>query len=656
MNRAFRAILIPVIDFKKDLNSSQYAAVTAKGGPMLVLAGAGSGKTRVIEYRALFLVREGVRPESILLLTFTRKAAREMLSRAAKRDERCEMIRGGTFHSFAYKTLKRYSKLIGFDGSFSVLDESDAADAVGRSAESIGIVDRGKRFPKKDTIKGIISSSINKDLNIEEVLEAQYPDLLEFCGEIEAIRDEYERFKRKRGYMDYDDLLVNLKLVLDDPRARERISKEYEYVMVDEYQDTNPLQGEITHLLAKERRNIMVVGDDAQSIYGFRGSSHKNIMDFPKMFPECKMVTLEENYRSTQSILDVANAILENMEDKYSKVLVSGLKEEGEKPKFRRYKDQYDEASGIARSIDSFRERGIDLDEQGVLFRSAFHSIALQMELEKRGIPYRVVGGRKFYETAHVKDFISHLKIIANFKDDLAWDRSLTVLAGIGAKTSERIIDTITPVSGLDEAITRLGDGQPKAVRGLASLLKEASREELEVIDRLDLVLDYYFPLLKDNYDDWNVRINDLETIKEIGGQYSSLEDFLADFAIDRPEKGTADAPSLRDRSAVTLTTIHSAKGLEWDAVFLMNVAEGALPISFSLNSDEELEEEQRLFYVAVTRARKKLIISYPFESKRGYERYINQPSRFVEAPNVMSMMDTTVSRLGFDDLEIIEE
>lgn len=647
-------MLPSMIDFKKDLNASQYAAVTAKDGPMLVLAGAGSGKTRVIEYRALFLVQGGADPGSILLLTFTRKAAREMLSRSGMRDERCKGIHGGTFHSFAYKTLKRYSKVLGFNGSFSVLDESDAAEAVQRSAENMGIVDRGKRFPKKDTIKGMISATINKEMTMDEVIEAQYPHLLEFSSEIETIRDEYERYKKERGYLDYDDLLIYLKALLEDPAIRERVSREYGYVMVDEYQDTNPLQGEITYLLAKDHHNIMVVGDDAQSIYGFRGASHKNIMDFPDKFPECKMITLEENYRSTQSILDVANAVLENMEDKYSKILVSGKKDIGEKPRLRRYKDQYDEAAGIARGINGFRERGTKLSEQGVLFRSAFHSIPLQMELDKRGIPYRVVGGRKFYETAHVKDFISHLKILSNIKDELAWARSFMVLAGVGAKTAEKLIEEISSMNGFDEVIDHLSS--VKQVKGLASLLREASKEELTVMDLLDIVLDYYFPILKDNYDDWSVRINDLEVIKEIGGKYSSLDDFLADFAIDRPEKGTADTASLENESPVTLTTIHSAKGLEWDIVFLMNVAEGSLPISFALNSDEEVEEEHRLFYVAVTRARKKLLLSYPFESKRGFERYMNQVSRFVDAPNVTSRLNTAVSRLGFDEIEIVEE
>ncbi len=645
---------------KKELNASQYAAVTAKKGPMLVLAGAGSGKTRVIEYRALFLVQEGIEPESILLLTFTRKAAREMLSRSGNQDERCKRIHGGTFHSFAYRTLKRYSKVVGFSGPISVMDESDAGEAIGRCIENIGFSNKGNRFPKKDTIKSIISASINKRMTIDEILEIQFPHFFEFTSEIEAIRDEYERYKKEKGYLDYDDLLIYLKVLLEDSKIGEKISREYEYVMVDEYQDTNPLQGDISYLLAKDHRNIMAVGDDAQSIYGFRGASHKNIMVFPKKFPECKMITLEENYRSTQSILDVANAILDNMEDKYSKILVSGKKDIGEKPRLRKYKDQYDEAAGIARSISSFQDQGIKLSDQGVLFRSAFHSIPLQMELDKRDIPYRVVGGRKFYETAHVRDFLSYLKLLVNVKDELAWIRCLTALAGVGVKTSENLLKEIIAIGNLEESIDYLslahkGNKHEKKLQNLAFMIKEVSREDLSVVDRLNLVFDYYFPLLKDNYDDWSIRMNDLDVIKEMGTKYESLDDFLADFAIDRPEKGTTDT-SLLFEDPVTLTTIHSAKGLEWDVVFLMNVTEGSLPISFAFNCDEEIEEEHRLFYVAVTRARKKLRLSYPFESKRGFERYMNQVSRFIDTPNVLSRLNTAVSRLGFDDLEIVED
>ncbi len=601
-----------MVDFKKDLNPSQYKAVTTKDGPLLVLAGAGSGKTRVIEYRALFLIENGVQPQSILLLTFTKKAAQEMLSRIIGRSDRYDGVSGGTFHSFAYKILKRY-----YGKPFFIIDEGDAADAISISAENIGILLKGKGVPKKDTIRDIISSSINKGIEIDQVLEAYYPGFVSLVSEIEAIRQEYEIFKQARGYFDYDDLLINLKELLEDSEIRAKVSKDYRYIMVDEYQDTNPLQGEITYLLAKEHQNIMAVGDDAQSIYGFRGSSHKNIMVFPKRFSSCKVITLEKNYRSVQPILDLANAVLEEMEEKYSKRLVSGKKGSSEKPRFTCYSNQYVEADDIADKIQGFIGYNADLNSIGVLFRSTFQSIALQIELNKRKIPFRIVGGRRFYETAHVKDFVSYLKIISNPKDELSWIRSLTSLPGIGVKTAEKVMT---------------GKLQIREVDKLKSLLSGVKQDSL--IDQLDKVFDYYLPIFKINYDDWKARIGDLEMIREIGGKYESLDDFLADFAIDRPEA------SYYQKDMITLTTIHSAKGLEWETVFIINASDGSLPVSFSLNCPEEIEEERRLFYVAVTRAKEKLFISYPFESKRGYERYINRPSRFMESLDVISTIE----------------
>ncbi len=637
-----------MFDFKLDLNPSQYAAVTSKDGPMLVLAGAGSGKTRVIEYRALFLIQEGVKPESILLLTFTRKAAREMLSRSSSRDERCQRINGGTFHSFAYKTLKRNSKFFGFPESFSVLDESDAEEAVRRCADSLGLIEKGKRFPKKETLKSIISSSINKGVSIAEVLKKQYPYFIQYNEDVEEIRKKYAEYKIDKNYLDYDDLLTYLRILLEDEDMRKKISREYEYIMVDEYQDTNPLQGDITYLLAKDHRNVVVVGDDAQSIYSFRGASHDNIMIFPERFKECKKVALEENYRSTQSILDVANAVLENMENKYSKVLISANKEIGRSPKLQYFKNQYEEADWIARKIRDLRDGGVNLGNQGVLFRSAFISISLQIQLDKMRIPYQVVGGRKFYEMAHVKDFLSHLKVLSNRRDELAWSRMLMMLPGVGPKTAENILVNVFQISSFDEIIDHLssqyrGNKYEKQLERLSFILKKASKDELKVFEQLETIMEYYLVLLKDNYDDWNIRLNDLEVIKEISNRYSSLDTFLADFAIDRPEKGIFDtASSFEDQEPVTLTTIHSAKGLEWDVVFIMNVAEGVLPISFALNSPEEVAEEQRLFYVALTRARKELYLSFPFEAKRGgNESYYNELSRFIKPLNVSSKIDS---------------
>ncbi|MEE8360134.1 MAG: ATP-dependent helicase, partial [Candidatus Omnitrophota bacterium] len=416
-----------MIEIQKELNPTQYAAASTIEGPLLVIAGAGSGKTRVIEYRVLHLVQSEIAPSSILLLTFTKRASREMLGRAAKHDPRCERVDGGTFHSFCYKMLRHYAKTIGFNSAFSILDESDSGDAVHRCAVKLGLHDREKRFPKKRTLKGILSMSINKNTSIKDILSRQYPHFIKYAPDIEELRNKYAEYKITKNLMDYDDLLVYFRLVLQDEAIRQKIAGKYKYIMVDEYQDTNLLQGDITYLMAKEHKNIMVVGDDAQSIYGFRGASHDNIMKFPKQFAGCKIMKLEENYRSTQAILDVGNAILANMKNKFSKTLVSARMTSGEKPEMLYFKDAYKEAEWIARRIKDLYDEGVELAQQAVLFRNLYISIPLQAELNKRNIPYHVFGGMKFNETAHVKDVIAHLKVIANPKDELSWTRILTL-------------------------------------------------------------------------------------------------------------------------------------------------------------------------------------------------------------------------------------
>jgi DNA helicase-2/ATP-dependent DNA helicase PcrA len=638
-----------IYDFKKLLNPSQFAAVTTTDGPVLVIAGAGSGKTRVIEYRVLYLVENKVDPHSVLLLTFTRSAAREMIARAARNDPRCKDVDGGTFHSFAYKQLKRNAKRMGFTESFSLLDEGDAGEAVYRCSVKMGFYEKEKRFPRKDTMRAIISMSVNKSMTVGEVLKKEYPHFLEYTAEIEKLRKEYAAYKIAKNYLDYDDLLVYLKLLLDKEEIRDRLSRRYRYVMVDEYQDTNKLQGDIAYLLSEGRKNIMAVGDDAQSIYGFRGASHENIMEFPEKFPECKIIKLEENYRSTQSILDVANAVLENMKNKYSKCLVSGRKESGEKPDLLFFKDSHEEADWIADEVKKQRDEGIPLAHQAILFRSQYLSIPLQAELSRRNIPFEVFGGLKFYETAHVKDIISHLKVIANPRDELGWTRVLTLIEGIGPRISERISEEILSCGSFSEILDTVlrkhssGYRYSGGVARLLSMLKNINRDALPPGERFSLVLDYYRPLLKDRFDDWHLRMNDLETLRQVSMRYGSLEELLEDFAVEPPERGVWRVePSTPDEEKpVTLSTIHSAKGLEWECVFLMGLMDGVLPVAFSLDHEDEMEEEQRLFYVGVTRAKTRLVLSLHHEGFRGGITQFNKMSRFVDVPNVLSKVST---------------
>lgn len=636
------------MDFKKQLNPSQFAAVTTINGPVLVIAGAGSGKTRVIEYRVLHLVQNDMRPNSILLLTFTRNAAREMISRSTKHDPRCKNIEGGTFHSFGYKMLKRYAKAMGFPDPFTVLDESDAEEAIRRCCTDLGFFEKEKRFPRKDTLRNIISVSVNKYIPVSEVIWKEYPHFLEYSAEINTLRQKYAEYKINSNYLDYDDMLIYLRLLLENDDIRDRLSQRYKYVMVDEYQDTNRLQGDITYLLAEKNRNIMVVGDDAQGIYGFRGASHENIMGFPKRFPECKIVKLEENYRSSQSILDVANAALENMKNKYSKCLVSTKKMIGEKPRLLCFSHAYDEADWIANRIKEQRDEGVPFGHQSVLFRSSYLSIPLQAELSRRNIPFIVFGGMKFHEMAHVKDVMAHLKALANPKDQLAWNRVLILIEGIGPRISGKILKEIIAYSSNQEIFEKVfqnyhkGYSYSEGMDKLETALRTASDVSLGVGDKFDIILDYYQPILRDKFDDWHFRANDLETLRQISMRYPSLEELLVDFAIESPERGIwrIEPSTPEEEKPLTLSTIHGAKGLEWECVFFIGLTDGILPVAFALDDEDEIEGENRLFYVGVTRAKNRLYLSLHHEGSRGGITQFNKMSRFLDIPNVLSKLE----------------
>ncbi|UCF86575.1 MAG: ATP-dependent helicase [Nitrospiraceae bacterium] len=635
-------------DLRNRLNPSQFQAVTSLEGPYLVIAGAGSGKTRVIEYRVLTLVQNKIKPTSILLLTFTRKAAREMISRASRHNPECKNVEGGTFHSFAYKLLKKYSKAIGLSGSFAVLDEGDAAEAIHRCATKMGLYEKEKRFPKKDTLRSIISMSINKNLSIGDIINKEYPHFLNDIADIENLRTEYTKYKINKNYLDYDDLLVYLRIILEHPDIQERLSRKYKYIMVDEFQDTNTLQGDITYLLSEKNRNVMIVGDDAQSIYGFRGSSHENIMKFPEKFPECTVIKLEENYRSTQKILDVANAALENMKNKYSKCLTSAQNLTGQQPHLLFFKDIYEEAEWVADTIKKLLDEGVPLNHQCVLFRSLYLSIPLQSELAKRNIPYETYGGLKFYETAHVKDIIAHLKVTANPKDELAWNRILMLIERIGPKTAARITDECIEHPSLqgilENVLMRYAKNYTYSERlsKLAKMLETIVDEKVPVGEKFEVTLKYYTPLLKDRYDDWHVRVHDLEALRQISMRYGSLDDLLEDFAIEPPERGVwkVEPETREEEKPLVLSTIHSAKGLEWDTVFIMNLTDGVLPVTFSLDSEDDIEEENRLFYVAITRAKSRLFLTVHHEGYRGGITQFNKLSRFVDVPNILTKLD----------------
>lgn len=641
-----------MLDLKQHLNHSQFTAATFMNGPALVIAGAGSGKTRVIEYRVLHLVQSGIEPGSILLLTFTRNASKVMLSRASSHDTRCSLVEGGTFHSFAYKALRSYGNAIGFSESFSILDEPDAVDAVGKCSQDMNVSERDKRFLKKGTIKTIISMSINKHISIEQVVDTEYPHLIQYSEYIEKVKTRYEKYKKEKNYVDYDDMLVYLKKLLENEKVRKPIADRYKYIMVDEYQDTNRLQGDISYLLAKDHKNIMIVGDDAQSIYGFRGATHKNIMDFPARFQGCVVIKLEENYRSTQPILDAANSVLGDMTARYDKKLISALKHKGSRPQMWVFNDVYEEAEWIAGKIDELNNEGIPFNKQCVLFRSSYISIALQAELNKRGISYQLMGGMKFYESAHVKDVVAHLKVVANPKDELAWHRALELIEGIGPKTCEKILKDIYTSGGLEDIMRNLSEKYAKGFKysaGIAkfkALINSIASCQLDVAGKFETAFYYYDPIMKTKFDDWNTRINDLEALKRISARYESLENLLGDFAIELPHESSSDIHHGKNQG-LTLSTIHSAKGMEWDVVFLIGLIDGVFPVSFSLGNEESIEEERRLFYVGITRAKSRLFITFHHENQRSSMSQYNKLSRFIDNSLILSKIDQKGGRFG---------
>ena len=647
------------IDYKNELNKAQLEAVESINGPYLVIAGAGSGKTRVLVHRVAYLVEQGVRPEQILLLTFTRRAAEEMLRRASLLlDERCKKISGGTFHSFANMILRKYAKLLEISNNFTILDQADAEDAVNLVRTQLGYHKSEKRFPRKHAILEVISKGVNKSEEIADVLYDEYPQFMEFTEEIKKIRQEYNKYKRQKSLLDYDDLLVFLKNLLSKhEEVRASLSAKYKYIMVDEYQDTNKLQAHIACLLAADHANIMVVGDDAQSIYSFRGANFKNIIDFPKIFKNTKIITLEENYRSTQPILNLTNAVIAQAKEKFEKHLYT-KKKEGNIPVFLDCPDENSQSCYVADKILELREEGVVLKDIAVLFRSGWHSNDLEIELASRNLPFAKYGGQKFVEAAHIKDILSYLRIAYNAQDQVSWLRALLLIPKIGPKTATRIIEAVINDTK-DKELLRKNEDLVK----LLELLKSVDCQRDAPAKIIEKFLSYYQPLLKIKYDDFNKRLNDLDSLLRIAERYSNAEQFLVDMALEPPERSLVEAGKRdKDDAPLILSTIHSAKGLEWHTVFLIYVAEGHLPSYLSLETDDQIEEERRLFYVAATRAKVNLFLLKPHIDRSprsfmdGGGSVFTQVSRFLEQGGLLSKfvdVQTAGDSGGWDDVEL---
>jgi DNA helicase-2/ATP-dependent DNA helicase PcrA len=639
------------------LNTAQFKAVQSTEGQYLVIAGAGSGKTRTLVYRVAFLVEKGIKPEEILLLTFTRKAAQEMLRRASLLlDERCQKVSGGTFHSFANTVLRKYAKFLGLSNNFTILDRVDSEDTVNLIRTQLGFNKQDKRFPRKRAIMEVISISVNKSEPVEDVLYDEYPQFIEWTDEIKKINSEYAKYKYSKSLLDYDDLLVYLKNLLEKHEdVRLALANKYKYIMVDEYQDTNKLQAHIVSLLAAEHKNIMVVGDDSQSIYSFRGANFKNIMDFPKIFKDARVITLEENYRSTQPILDMTNEVIRFSKEKFEKSLYT-KKRGGELPVFVDAEDEFAQSKYIIDKVLELREEGIELKDMAVLFRSGWHSHDLEVELANRNLPFVKYGGQKFAEAAHIKDVISYLRILHNRSDQVSWQRALLLLKGVGPKTAERVMTQVA----MNKSSLALDAKLIEKISGLGALLellKEIDAEKYKLADIIHLFLEYYQPFLKERYDDFNKRLNDLDSLERIASRYQSLEQFLTDMALEPPERNIVEAGIKdKDDSRLTLSTIHSAKGLEWHTVFVIYVAEGHLPSYLCLEDEDALEEERRLFYVAVTRAKENLFLLKPHidSSPRSYFDFkgtvFTTLSRFLEEGDILNRLVET-ENTGMDNL-----
>ncbi len=618
-----------VVSWKEELNAAQLEAVLTQEGPVLVLAGAGTGKTKTIVSRLAQLVSSGVPTSSILLLTFTRKAAREMLLRASSiGDKRCTEVQGGTFHSFCSGVLRKFAPVLGLSSGFTILDESDTLDVFQFLRNEKDFGKTKSRFPSNETLISIYGEIQNTGRVLQTVLEKDYPLFLQRTKDISQIFEDYKSYKTERSLLDYDDLLYFTRdLLTNHLGVRNSLSEKYKFIMVDEFQDTNKVQAHIACLLASEHSNLMVVGDDAQCIYTFRGASVRGILDFPKIFSNTKTIFLEKNYRSTTAILNLANAVLQNFSEKYDKYLFTD-NENGSIPNVLQFEDELEEAEGITEILLQKKEDGIPFKKMCVLFRAGWNSNQLELVLAKRNVPFVKFGGRKFIETAHIKDLLSFLKVLVNPLDSVSWIRVLKLIPGIGNSKANGILDKVRKSSGSFEVL--LGENETAIDKYISPLyhLYQKHRETYSEVKKVTSdFIDYYRVLLEKNYDDSKRRSEDLDSVLGFSLKYTSLGDFLSDLTMDHASLSLDKIkPDDAETDLLNLSTVHSAKGLEFDLVFILNATEGVFPSS----KNTDTEEERRLFYVAITRARKELYFTRPSLAHSRSGPYYTKLSRFL--------------------------
>ncbi len=645
----------PVSDrFRKELNEEQCAVATHNQGPALVIAGAGSGKTRALTYRVAYLIEQGVSPDGIVLVTFTKKAAEEMTRRANKvSGGRTQGLLAGTFHHLCNLFLRKYAQVLGYTNNFSIIDRDDQLSLFRLIMGHAIPQDQKTRYPKASEFSDMYSTAINQEKQVEEIVKEEYPDYTKLVPEIKKILQAYHDKKRETNVMDFDDLLLNFLVLLRTESVSNKIR--IKHVLVDEFQDVNSIQADIVYELGKDSESLVVVGDDAQAIYSFRGANLSHMLKFPDRYPGTKIYKLETNYRSRPEILALANASIGHNVEQFKKELRT-TRPKGEKPGLCPCANQEVEAYFACQKILQLRDEGIPLHEQAVLFRAASHRITLEKALVESNIPYVVRAGMRFFEQAHIKDTLAYLIIMTNPKDEVQWTRVLTMHPGIGETAAQKVITTFigdpNPVEkfvslNLEQALS----GKRVQAQGKTALVtlqkflvdtifnpvdhKQLPTEEWPGIPALlDKVIQHITPFLQTKYENWGDREADLRELVNFGAKYKDISAFLSDILTIMSFKGETllEGSDIEEEKPLVLSTIHQAKGLEWQAVFVINLVEGGLPISRSIGDDAAIEEERRLFYVACTRAKDHLFLTYPQFSPRFYvSDVIGHPSRFVE-------------------------
>jgi DNA helicase-2/ATP-dependent DNA helicase PcrA len=667
------------VDYASELNPDQLMAATTIDGKVLVIAGAGSGKTKTLTYRTSYLLENGVSPKEILLLTFTRKAANEIKDRAKSllasslsnqklsdaelaedklpTDKALNSITSGTFHSFCNMLLRQYSGLLGINPRFTILDTGDSEDAIDlvHKEKKYPNQTKSQAFPRKKTLQNIISTSRNRRIHIRDLIESNYPDIAVHIPIIEQLAVDFHEYKRANHLYDFDDIISQVvRHLKTNDTFRQLLQSQYRYIMVDEYQDTNIPQKQLIDLICEpEMVSLMVVGDDNQSIYAFRGANYENILLFGETYPHAKLIKLEQNYRSSPSVLNYINALSAQITLGYQKQLYSDAPIEGHKPVFRRLSDEPKEAGYITDKIVALKPE-YDYNDFAVLCRTSFQSNYIQLEFMARNIPFIVVGGIKFIERRHIKDVLAFVKILYNPNDTIAWHRILTLFKGVGAVTATRLTQAITADNNAFESLLAAPFAKKSnQLEPLYHALTKAQQAE-SVETAIEHILEFYIPVLKLIEENWRERTEDFRVLKNLATEHTSLDSFLENLALDPPNDsvavmGNSDNGQDSSNDKVTISTIHSAKGLEWPVVFVNSLVDGITPHHRSLDDFEALEEERKLFYVACSRAKTQLYLTAPnyFSS---YSGYFDKPSRFIAELSANEVTVETTRRTMIED------